>query len=207
MFKIGSKDTDFYDMFVETADKTCEAAQMLNDLMTNFSGIDAKINAIEEAEHTCDGYVHKILKQLNSTFITPIDREDIYLIAKELDNITDAIESTAHRFKMFGVKSITEDAVKLGGLIIECTRELKNVMVELKNMNKSSALNQKVIEVNRLEDEGDTIFRNAVTNLFLNEKDAIKVIVWKEIYELLENTLDACEDVANIVEGVVMKHT
>lgn len=207
MINIGHKDTGFYDLFVETAKNTSKSAEMLYELMTNYTDVKAKVSAIEEKEHECDTHVHRILKQLNSTFITPIDREDIYLIAKELDNITDAIEATAHRFLMFNVKSITEDAKKLAGLIIDCTRELEGVMVEMKNMSKSSTLSKKVIEVNRIEDDGDTIFRNAITNLFVNEKDAVEVIKWKEIYELLENTLDACEDVANVVEGVVMKHT
>jgi uncharacterized protein len=91
-------------------------------------------------------------------------------------------------------------------LIVACTKELKGVMVEMKNMKKSKELQKKIIEVNRIEDDGDNIFRSAVKNLFKNEKDAIEVIKWKEMYELLESTLDACEDVANIVEGVVMKH-
>lgn len=201
------RNSNFYDMFVETSRKTVEAAKKLYDLMTDYTDVEAKISGIEEMEHQCDHQIHSILQVLNKTFITPIDREDLYLIAKELDNITDAIEATAHRFRMFNVKSITPDAVRLGKLIIECTSELTNVMLELKNMNKNDELNKKVIEVNRIEDEGDDIFRNAVTQLFSNpHENPVDVIKWKEIYELLENTLDACEDVANVIEGVVMKN-
>lgn len=205
--RLGSKEKSFYDMFVDTSKKSCEAAQMLYELMTNYTDVDAKVNAIEQLEHECDLQVHNIMKNLNKTFLTPIDREDIYLIAKELDNITDAIESTAHRFKMFNVRAVTKEAVNLSHLIIQSTNELMGVMSELKNMKKSDVLNKKVIEVNRIEDEGDTVFRNAVTKLFDDETaDAVEIIKWKEIYEYLENTLDACEDVANIVEGVVMKN-
>lgn len=206
MFRITSKEEIFFDLFVETANNTCKAAEMLEELMTNFNNIEEKIRAIEEAEHECDQLVHKILHQLNKSFITPIDREDIYLIAKELDNITDAIESTAHRFDMFNLTDMREDALKLAKLITICTKELRYVLSELKKMKTSKVLREKIIEVNRIENEGDTIYRNAIKKLFRTETNAIEVVKWKEIYEYLENTLDACEDVANIIEGVVMKH-
>lgn len=206
MFRVTQKEGIFFDLFVEAVENTCKSAEMLGKLMSDYTNVTEKIKEIEEAEHECDKHVHKILKHLNRSFITPIDREDIYLIAKEIDNITDDIESTAHRFNMFNVKSIPEDAIKLASLISKCTLELKGVMEELKNMKKSTTLKKKIIEVNRIENEGDDIFRAAIAKLFVEEKDAVEVIKWKEIYEYLENTLDACEDVANIVEGVVMKH-
>ena len=206
MFRITSKEEIFFDLFVETAENGCKTAKMLEELMKNYTRVNEKINAIEECEHECDTHVHRIMEQLNKSFITPIDREDIYLIAKELDNITDDIESTAHRFAMFNVQSITDDAKALAELIVKCTSELKGVMAELKNMKTSKLLKERIIEVNRIEDEGDIIFRKAIQKLFVQETDAVEVIKWKEIYEYLENTLDACEDVANIVEGVVMKH-
>ncbi len=206
MFRVTSKEEKFFDYFVDAAAITCKAAEQLEKLMMNYVSIGSKVKAIEETEHECDQCVHNILEQVNKSFITPIDREDMHLIAKELDNITDDIESTAHRFTMFNVASIHEDAVKLTRLITVCTKEVKSLMIELKNMKKSKVLSEKIIEINRLENEGDTIYRNAITNLFAAEKDAVEVVKWKEIYEYLEKTLDACEDVANIVEGVVMKH-
>jgi uncharacterized protein len=206
MFKITRKEEVFFDMFVATTENSCKAAEMLVDLMKDYTDVNNKIKAIEDVEHEGDQYVHKILAQLNKSFITPIDREDVYLIAKELDNITDYLESTAHRFKMLNVETIREEAIKLAELALICTNELKDIMHELKVMKKSKTLKQKVIEVNRIENEGDEIYRSAMYKLFTFEKDAIEVIKWKEIYEYLENTLDACEDVANIVEGVVMKN-
>jgi uncharacterized protein Yka (UPF0111/DUF47 family) len=107
---------------------------------------------------------------------------------------------------MFNVKDIKEEAITLATLNVKCTKELNDVMIELKNMKKSTSLKGKVIEINRIENEGDDIYRNAIAKLFVTEKDPVEIIKWKEIYEYLENTLDACEDVANIVEGVVMKH-
>jgi uncharacterized protein len=206
MFRITAKESIYFDLFIETTDIICKAAKMLEDLMENYENIPKKIEAIESIEHECDQHVHKIMSILNASFITPIDREDIYLIAKELDNIVDEIEATAHRFRMFNVKSMNEDAIKLAKLISQSSGELKNVMVDLKNLKKSSKLKEKIIEVNRIENQGDDIYRNAITKLFVEQKDPIEVIIWKEIFEYLENTLDVCEDVANIVEGVVMKH-
>lgn len=206
MFRITKKEEVFFDLFVETTKHACLAAKKLDDLMNNYEDVNKKIKDIEQIEHNCDLSVHNIMQQLNKSFITPIDREDIYEIAKELDNITDAIEATAHRFNMYNVISITEDAKKLSALTVLCTQELKSLMEELKNMKTSKHIKNKIIEVNRIENEGDDIFRQAMTSLFSNDLNALEVIKWKEIYELLENTLDACEDVANIVEGIVMKH-
>ena len=206
MFRITPKEELFFDYFVETCEIICKSAMLLEDLTKNYINVNEKILSIEETEHACDNKVHNILEQLNKAFITPIDREDIFTIAKELDNITDDIESAAHRFSMYNVQEMRPDAIKLSELIVKSAEELKNVMIEMKNMKKSTLLQEKIIAVNDVEDEGDTIFREAITNLFITEKNAVEVIKWKEIYELLENTLDACEDVANIVEGVVMKH-
>lgn len=206
MFRITPKEEKFFDYFIETCEIICKAAALLEDLTTNYVNVNEKISNIEVTEHACDNNVHKILNELNQSFITPIDREDIFTIAKELDNITDDIETAAHRFSMYNVKSVKPEAVTMTKLIVRATSELKNVMIEMKNMKKSKQLQNKIIEVNNVEDEADTIFRDAMANLFITEHDAVEVIKWKEILELLENTIDACEDVANIVEGVVMKN-
>lgn len=206
MFRTTPKEERFFDMFIETAGKSCEAAILLDDLVNNYVNINEKIDNIEKIEHECDQCCHDIIEQLNKSFITPIDREDINEIVKVLDNITDAIESTAHRFKMLNVEVITDETKALAKLIVACTTELQGVMTELKHMKTSKTLYTKIIEVNRIEDEGDDIFRSAITCLFKDNHNAVEVIKWKEIYEFLENSLDACEDVANIVEGIVTKH-
>ncbi len=206
MFRTTPKEERFFDMFIETAGKSCEAAVLLNDLVNNYEDINKKIDDIEQIEHECDQCCHDIIELLNKSFITPIDREDIDEIVKVLDNITDSIEATAHRFRMLNVKTITDETKVVTKLIVDCTTELQGVMMELKHMKTSKTLYKKIIEVNRIEDEGDDIFRDAITSLFRDNPDPIDIIKWKEIYELLENSLDACEDVANIVEGIVMKH-
>lgn len=206
MFRVTRKEEIFFDLFVDTAEMACIAAKKLHDLIHNYTDVDNKIDAIQQIEHDCDMKVHDIVQQLNRSFITPIDREDINEIAKELDNITDAIEDTAHRFRMFDIKSIRDDAKKLAELIVEGTDELKIVMLEMKNMRTSKLLCPKIIEVNRIENEGDVLYRSAMSSLFTSGMDGLEILKWKEIYEFLENSLDACEDVANTVEGVVMKH-
>ena len=206
MFRVTRKEEIFFDLFVDTVDLACIAAKKLNDLINNYTDVDKKIDSIQEIEHNCDIKVHDIIDQVNKSFITPIDREDINEIAKELDNITDAIEDTAHRFRMFDIKFIREDAKVLSNMIVTCTEELKVVMVEMKHMKTSKLLCPKIIEVNRIENEADVLYRKAITSLFTSGMDTLEIIRWKEIYEFLENSLDACEDVANTVEGVVMKH-
>lgn len=200
------KEDKFYDLFINSAHIIYDSSIMLSNLMKDLSGIDNKIKEIEDMEHKGDKQVHDILEQLNQTFITPIDREDIYAIAKQLDDILDFIEATAHRFAMFNVKTAEKDAIILGDMIVSSCKEVISLMEELKIMKKSKKLSEKIIEINRLEDEGDKIYRTAITNMFKGDIPALEVLKWREIYEYIEMTLDACEEVANIVEGVVMKH-
>lgn len=206
MFRVTRKEEIFFDMFVETAESTLKAASLLEEMVNNYVDVERKVAAIEQVENDCDKLVHKILEQLNKSFITPIDREDIYLIAKEIDNITDAIESTAHRFIMFNVKKVSPETLTMTKYITEGCKELTLLCKELKDMKTSKVLIEKVVEINRIEDEVDDIFRKAIKDLFSNESNAVEIIMWKEIYEYLENTLDSLEDVANIIEGVVTKH-
>lgn len=206
MFRISKKEEEFFDLFNEAMDKVVKTAEALHEMMTDYTNIPQKIQAIKDIEHDCDLHVHKILKTLNAAFITPIDREDIFLIAKEIDNIVDTIEATAHRFKMFNILEVRPDALKMSNLIVKCAKELKSVFAELKDLKGSKTIIARIIEVNRIENEGDEVFRSTFENLFVNEKNAIEIIKWKEILEYLENSIDAMEDVANIIEGVVMKH-
>lgn len=206
MFVVTKKEEIFFNLFAEMTKYASLAASKLNDLINNYDEIDEKVAEIKKVEHECDQVFHRIMHELNKSFVTPIDREDINLIARELDNITDTIEDAAHGFRMFNVTSITDEAKVLSDLILKSTVELNAMMVELKNMKTSKLLKPKVIEVNRLENEGDDIYRSAMTKLFAGNVDTLEVIKWKQIYEFLENSLDACEEVANTVEGVVMKN-
>jgi hypothetical protein len=206
MFRMTQRETSFFDVFETASEIAHRSAVILQDLVLNFDDPDAKIKALVEKEREGDQQVHVMMDRLNKSFITPIDREDLFLIAKDLDNITDAIESTAHLFMMFDVRSVREDAKAFVKLIVEATRELHAVTKEMKNFKKSQDLKSKVIEVNRLENEGDRLHRRAVHALFTQEKDPLEVMKWREVYENMEEALDACEHVANIILGVVVKH-
>ncbi len=206
MFKFSTRDNKFYDLFILFAQDIHKSGEMLRKFIYNLDNPDEKLKEIKSMEVKCDHTLHRIFKELNQTFITPIDREDIYTIGKQMDDIADNIEATASRFVMFNVTSSTEESKASSDLIFQVTEQVIQLMQELKIVNKSKKLLPTIVEINRIEEEGDIIFRKAVRRLFRDPIPVIDVIKWREIYELLENILDACEDVANTVEGVVMKH-
>ena len=206
MFKPKKNDQIFFELFTNVISDTCEAAQKLDELFNDLTDFDKKILELESYEHKCDRTVHRLIEHLNHTFITPFDREDVFLITKVIDNIMDSIESTAFSLKLLNIQTIREDSHETTALIVNCTKELRDLIGDLDKMRTSKKLQAKIIEVNRLENKGDESYRRCVSNLFQSEKDAIEIIKWKEIYESLEKTLDACEDVANIIEGIVSKN-
>ncbi len=157
-------------------------------------------------ETECDMEVHKILKALNGSVDTPFDRGDIYSVTKQMDDIVDSLEEVANRFVAFNVESVRHEAVYLADLIMQSIRELEVLFKHLAEMNKNDIVREQIIEVNRIENEGDVIFRKALAKLFREEKDPIELIKWKHLFEKLEKSLDSCENVANILEGVSMKY-
>lgn len=206
MFKTTNKDLIFFDLFSVVMDDTCKAADILNDLFTNFTEIDSKIQAIEKLEHSCDRTIHDIIEHLNRSFITPIDREDIFIIAKNLDNIIDNIEETAQSLKLFAITKIRPESLEMAAGITKSTKVLSSLVGELKHMKTSKSTQSLIIEVNKIENEGDVIYNNIIQNLFTKEQNPVEIIKWKEIIEHMESTLDSCEDVANMIEGVVSKN-
>lgn len=206
MFNLSPKEDKFFDLFEEFSNIIYDASVKLRDLLDNLDSAEEKYKHIEDREHDGDKLLHDILSELNRSFITPIDREDIYSIAKSMDDILDLIEATASRFVLFNVDKASSYAFTVGDLIVSSCKELIKLMKDFRNMKSSKILAPCIIEINRLEDEGDTAFRVAVRSLFDGNTPALDVIKWREIYEHFEDTLDACEDIANIVEGVVMKH-
>ncbi|MDD5305996.1 MAG: DUF47 family protein [Deltaproteobacteria bacterium] len=206
MFRMTQRETAFFDVFEQASKIACESAVILQELVLRYDDPDAKIKALEVKEHEGDKLVHAMMDRLNRSFITPMDREDLFLISKDLDTITDLVESTAHLFTMFDVHSVKDEAKDLVRLLVAATAELHAVTKEMKNFKKSRDLKPRVIEINRIENEGDRLYRRAVRALFTQEKDPLEVMKWKEVYEYLESALDACEHVANIILGVVVKH-
>ena len=206
MFSLTPKEDKFFDLFLESANIAYKASNLLVEFLQDLGNAEENLKKIKEVEHEGDRKQHEILEQLNKTFITPFDREDIYLIAKDTDDIIDYIESTASRFVMLNVNHSTEEAEMLSRMIVKCCEELIVLMKELKNMKTSKELSKKIIEINRIEEEGDKISRKAIRDIFRGQMEVIEVIKWREVYQYLEDTLDACEDLANVIEGVVMKN-
>lgn len=206
MFKPKQQQEDvFFSLFIEDAKLTNDAAKLLNKCFEDISNSEPIIKQIKEMEHKGDQLVHEIIKQLTIIFITPLEREDIHAIAKKMDNILDYIEGSASRIMMFNVTSAPEKAKELCKMIIDITEALIRVMELLSSMNKSGDLLKAVIEVTRIEEEGDKVSRSAIRELFTNEFPEIEIVKWREIYQYLENTLDSCEDVANLIRGIEMK--
>lgn len=206
MFKKPQKEDKFFELFDKVAETSLKAATILDELLNDLSHSEEKLKKLKDVEHEGDNLQHQILEQLNQTFLTPFDREDIYTIAKYMDDIIDYIESTASRFVMFNVNYSTDDAKSLGKMILGCCKELIVLMKEFRNMKENKNLKKSIIEINRLETEGDKVSRGAIRNVFSGNMEVLEVIKWREIYQFLEDTLDVCEDVANVVEGVVMKN-
>lgn len=209
MFNLNPKDDKFYDMFINEAKNVEKAAIILSEALGDLENKTSHVARVEELEHKGDEIVHNLIEELNNSFITPIDREDIFSITKKMDDILDSIESTMHRFIMFNINESREGAKVLGGLIIDATKELVALMEEFKHMKKrNKEITERVISINKIENKGDVFYRQIVSELFAEEgkTPVLEIIKWREVYKFFEATLDSCEAVANIVEGVVMKY-
>ncbi|MBK5262081.1 MAG: DUF47 domain-containing protein [Peptostreptococcaceae bacterium] len=206
MLGLKKKEDVFFDLFIESSAKVVIVGETFLDLVHNYENVEDKVSNLKVLETDCDMQAHKILKKLNESFITPFDREDIYNIARDMDDIVDCIEEVSNRFMVFDVKEMRPEAIVMSDLIMQGIRELDVLFKHLKEIKLNTIVREQIIEVNRIENEGDIIYRRALTKLFKNEKDPVKIIKWKQLYELLEESMDSCENVANIMEGLVMKH-
>ncbi|SFC16319.1 DUF47 domain-containing protein [Clostridium uliginosum] len=207
MFKFNPKEDKFHKMFLEAARNVNEGAVALRVSLDSLSNKEFEVNKIEELEHKGDRLVNDVVKELNEAFITPIDREDIYALIKKMDDILDLINSTMHRFVMYDIMESTDESKLLADMIVECTKHILELMNGLISVgNKAKRIKETIISIHKIESEADCLFRKTVAELFKNETNAIEVIKWKEIYQILENTIDKCEKVANTVEGVVIKN-
>ncbi len=201
------REENYFDMFKVLSGIACQAAQKMDALINDYTNITVKCREIEDLEHSADQQVSKIYHQLNHSFITPIDREDIFLVAKKLDQVTDQIDSAAQRFLMYDVENTTEEAKIFSQLIIKCCGFLNGVVEELKHFKKAERINEGIKIVNELEHDGDIHYHAAVMKLFREKHDTLYVLKWKEMYQEMERILDACEDVANNILSVVMKNS
>jgi uncharacterized protein len=204
MFGLLPKEEKYFELFNQLASHLTESAKLLQTLFSDFDNRAAYAEKIKAVEHTCDVITHEIIKKLNQTFITPIDREDIHALASGLDDIVDAIEYTAKRVMLYHVAQSTEHARKMSDVMVRLTAHLQQAVGALGN-NGNQVL-QDCIAIHTLENEGDVYHHEAVEKLFAEEKDPITIIKMKEIYEKLERMIDKAEDVGNVLEAIVLKN-
>lgn len=202
------KEVKFFEMFYEQSECAVEAANMLVDIVKDFSDLNLKLMNVNKVEHKADEIAHHIVEKLNLTFITPIDQEDIHALASALDDIVDFIDATVERMVLYKVSKPTEDLANLATILLRATEETRSAVMELGAFKKNpNTIKQCWIEIHRIENQGDTASRAALAKLFNTETNAVEVIKWKEIYEHVETAIDKCEDVANVLEQIVLKHS
>jgi len=209
MFKLNlmPRGDKFFDLFEVSSKNMVKAAQNLKDLIYSWDCIDQKLEEMDKIEHQGDTITHEIMFQLNRSFITPFDREDIGSLANSLDDVTDLIQAVADTMVLYKVKEPGKRARELADILVQITTEVENVMPSLRhhNANLEKILNS-CVEINRLENVADKIYRTALKELFEDSNDITDIIKWREIYEHMESATDMCEDVANVLEGVALKH-
>lgn len=207
MFNFQHKNTEFFDCFVESAKCFYRGALMLDEVMLDYTRAAEKMKAIIDLEHEADAINDKIIDELNQTFITPIDREDIFALANGLDDGVDYLQTTLQRLVIYRTGQAKEGVVSMTKLLLESTSEIIKSFELLKDIKKNRDLIlESTHRIGKLESEGDRVYRQEIAYLFDNVKDPIELIKWKDILENLEDTLDHCEDVSDMIRGVVMKY-
>ena len=193
----------FYDMFVEDAANVLAAARRLEEMLRSYDNIEQRAKELFAMEHHGDELSHNIGRRLNTTFVTPFDREDIVALTSGLDDVLDLIEEVADTFILYQVEAPTPASLQQARIIVRQCEAIHEALERLRSFN---GLQKYWTEINRLENEGDRITRAAVAGLFSDKTKATDIIKWKDIYGLLEATIDKCEDVADIIEKIVVKH-
>ena len=194
----------FFVQFSQHAQNALEAAQALERLFTDFTDVEVKVREIHAIEHYGDKLTHEIMRELNETFVTPLDREDIAGLASKIDDVVDVSHDVSELLLMYKIERVRPGAIRQAKTLVAAASEM---VVMISNLQSLKNIDSHFIKMHTFENEGDQIFREAVAELFANETDAIEIIKWKDIHSLIEVALDRCEDVANIVETIKIKHS
>ena len=202
-FRLIPKEEKFFEDFVAMAEQINRGAGLLEQMLAPEQPLWDKADEIKEVEHKCDFLTHEVIQRLHKTFVTPLDREDIHTLARSLDDVIDAIDDSAGVIRLYQISKVRPDARDLSRIIKASTEQ---VVTAMKALGKKQGISTAAVEINRLENEADRAHQTALRRLFEEEKDAIQIIKWKEILDFLEAATDRCEDVANVLEGVVVKH-
>jgi predicted phosphate transport protein (TIGR00153 family) len=200
------RETSFFDFFEQHASLTIEGTKEFLSLVTTGANIPAKCRRISDIEHETDTITHRCVEALHKTFITPIDRDSIHRLITRMDDIMDYVEAAAERIELYELTVMTGDVRDLSDALHRSALQVEQAVRGLRDLKNTQNTLKLCIDINRLENEADAILRRSVARLFKEEKDPITIIKWKEVYENLENASDRCEDVANIIEGVILEH-
>lgn len=202
-------DLYYYNVLSEGVDYCVQAADMLYQTLQNYQldQMEQRIQDMHAIEHAADLAKHVMMSRLVKEFITPIEREDIIELAQTIDDVTDCIEDVVLRLYMFHTPAIRKEALEFSSVIVSCCKAMKNMMDEFHNFNKSNTIHQMIIDINHLEEDGDKLYTDAIHTLYVNSKDPIEIITWTEIFDHFERCCDKCEDVANVVESIIMKNS
>ncbi|NIO17617.1 MAG: DUF47 family protein [Deltaproteobacteria bacterium] len=206
-FRLFPRDEKFFEMFEVQTERVMEGARLIKELFDNMERAEELAVLIKDKESEGDDITHKIVESLHKTFVTPIDREDIHNLTSKLDDILDHMEAVSERIVLFKIDKSTSYARSFADTLIESVEAIMNAVKLLHDMRNSEKILEYCIEVNRLENVGDSYLRSALAELFDGNNDPIEVMKWKEIYEHLENAVDDCEDAANVIEGAVLKYS
>jgi predicted phosphate transport protein (TIGR00153 family) len=202
-FRLIPRNEDFYAQFVTLATQLRVGSGLLEEMLAPDPAVWDKAEEIKEVEHKCDHLTHQIISRLNTTFVTPIDREDIHALAKSLDDVMDAVDASAKVVRLYKIGTVRYGARELAHVVSLSVDQVKHA---LEALDKKTGVAQRAVEINRLENEADRIHEEALRRLFDEERDPVMIIKWKEILDFLEEATDRCEDVANLLEGVVVKN-
>lgn len=206
---MAKKQNDYFQFLLDQVNYCSTAAQELHKVLTNFDPdhLSQTIASLHEIENEADQKKHFIMDKLIHEFITPIEREDIMALASEIDDVTDSVEDVLLKIYMFNVRSIKPEALKFVDVIVKCCDALKAIMEDFRHFKKSTKIKENIIEVNRLEEEGDKLYTESIRTLFTTCTDPMEAVAWTEVFRRLESCCDNCEDIADIVETVIMKNT
>ena len=205
-FPFKPREQKFFGLFEESAANVVKSARELQTLIYNFDDVPKSVKEITELEHRGDAITHEIMAQLHRTFITPFDREDIALLAHSLDDVIDFIHAAADAIEVYKITESTTRSRELADIIVQGAVEVEKVLSQLEQRVELSKILPCCVEINRLENMADRVLRAAKGELFEQSADMAEVIKWREIYEYMESATDRCEDVANVLEGVALKH-
>jgi predicted phosphate transport protein (TIGR00153 family) len=200
------RETNFFEFFERHTAITVQGCRELLDLTTMGDDFEARAGRIKDIEHQADSITHDCVEALHKTFITPIDRDQIHMLISRMDDIMDYVETVSDLCVLYNIDHMTQDARELAEVLVQATEHIEGAVHGLRDMKHAGDITERCIEINRLENQGDELLRQAVARLFRDEKDPVAIIKWKEIYENLEIATDRCEDVANIIEGIVLEN-